>query len=255
MFGVRGIAQTRFLQQVRQLLTSLEQRMVGRTKEQALATRTRILDAAELIFERHGVSRTSLQHIAQAAHVTRGAVYWHFKDKAALFTAMMERATMPMEAAYRPFDAADTDPLGFLERQVIATLQITASSLQVRRAFDIATHKVEYVDELLAVRDRRVACRNECLAEAEQMLKAAMRRGQIVSRTPARSLAFGLHSLVDGLIQNWMLQPDAFDLVRLGRQAVRTYIDGMRLPVKAVTAVVKPRVVSASARRASIAPV
>ena len=227
--------------------------MVGRTKEQALATRTRILDAAELIFEQRGVSRTSLQDIAQAAEVTRGAVYWHFKDKAALFTAMMERATMPMEAAYRPFDTSDPDPLGFLERQVVATLKITASSLQVRRAFDIATHKVEYVDELLAVRDRRVACRNECLAEGEQMLKAAMRRGQIVSRTPARSLAFGLHSLVDGLIQNWMLQPDAFDLVRIGRLAVRTYIDGMRLPAKAEAGVAKPRLVSGSARRAAIA--
>jgi TetR/AcrR family transcriptional regulator, acrAB operon repressor len=223
--------------------------MVGRTKEQALATRTRILDAAELLFERRGVSRTSLQDIAQAAEVTRGAVYWHFEDKADLFTAMMERATMPMEAAYRPFDAANPDPLAFLERQVMATLQITAGSLQVRRAFDIATHKVEYVDELLAVRDRRVACRNECLAAGELILKAALRRGQIVSRAPARALAFGLHSLVDGLIQNWMLQPDAFDLVRVGRQAVRTYIDGMRLPAAASLATSAQRRSTAAVKR------
>ncbi len=159
-----------------------------------------------------------------------------------------------MEAAYRPFDAADPDPLGFLERQVVASLRITASNLQVRRAFDIATHKVEYVDELLAVRDRRVACRNECLAEGEQMLRAALRRGQIVSRAPARSLALGLHALVDGLIQNWMLQPDAFDLVRVGRQAVRTYIDGMRLATKTEAAVAQPRVGSARGRRAGIVP-
>ena len=221
--------------------------MVRRTKEEALATRHRILDAAELIFERRGVSRTSLQDIAQAAKVTRGAIYWHFKDKADLFTAMMERATMPMEAAYRPFDASDDDPLAFLERQVVAALLITATSPQVRRAFDIATHKIEYVDELLAVRDRRVACRNDCLAEGERILKAALRRGQIASRVPARSLALGLHALVDGLIQNWMLQSEAFDLVRVGRQAVRAYIDGMRMPAKAAAA--RQRAAVASTRR------
>jgi TetR/AcrR family acrAB operon transcriptional repressor len=186
--------------------------MVRRTKEEALATRHRILDAAELIFERRGVSRTSLHDIAEAAQVTRGAIYWHFKDKADLFTAMMERATMPMEAAFAPFQADDKDPLGFLERQVMATLRITAQSPQVRRAFDIATHKVEYVDELLSVRDRRLECRGDCL------------------RVPVRALALGLHALMDGLIQNWMLHPEAFDLVRVGRQAVRSYIDGLRVP-------------------------
>src|SRR5215468_10863238 len=71
-----------------------QQYMVRRTKEEALETRNRILDAAERIFEKRGVSRTSLQDIAEAAGVTRGAIYWHFKGKDELFAAMMERATM-----------------------------------------------------------------------------------------------------------------------------------------------------------------
>ena len=49
--------------------------MVRRTKEDALATRNRILDTAECVFERRGVSRTSLNEIALAAGVTRGAIY------------------------------------------------------------------------------------------------------------------------------------------------------------------------------------
>ena len=48
--------------------------MVRRTKEEALATRDRLLDAAEHVFQRHGVSRTSLHDIAAAAGVTRGAI-------------------------------------------------------------------------------------------------------------------------------------------------------------------------------------
>ena len=72
--------------------------MVRRTKTEALATRNSLLDAAEQLFQARGVSRTSLNDIATAAGTTRGAIYWHFKDKADLFNAMMERVTMPLEA-------------------------------------------------------------------------------------------------------------------------------------------------------------
>src|SRR3954468_16837544 len=73
--------------------------MVRRTKEEAQATRRHILDTAELVFEQRGVSGTSLNEIAKAAGLTRGAIYWHFQNKADLFNAMMERATLPLEQA------------------------------------------------------------------------------------------------------------------------------------------------------------
>ncbi|MDV7394715.1 TetR family transcriptional regulator, partial [Arthrospira platensis SPKY1] len=63
--------------------------MVRKTKEEAWETRQRILDAAEQVFQRQGVSRTSLSHIAAEAGVTRGAIYWHFKNKVDLYDAMI----------------------------------------------------------------------------------------------------------------------------------------------------------------------
>ena len=204
--------------------------MARRTKEEALATRHGILDAAELLFQRQGVSRTTLQDIAQAAGLTRGAIYWHFKDKADLFNAMMERATMPLEEtmALSPSPGEDDDPLSFIRDRIMHALRITASHEPTRRVFEIATHKVEYVDELLAVRDRHLLGRNECLAEVERELKSAMRRGLVRSDVPARSIALGLHAMLDGLIHNWLLDPTAFDLVRVGRHALQAYESGLR---------------------------
>ena len=72
--------------------------MVRRTKEEALETRDRILDTAEQVFSERGVARTSLADIADAAGVTRGAIYWHFKNKGDLFSAMLDRVALPMEA-------------------------------------------------------------------------------------------------------------------------------------------------------------
>ena len=91
--------------------------MARRTKEEALATRHRLLDAAELLFQAQGVSNTSLQQIAERAGATRGAIYWHFKDKADLFDAMMERVKLPLEAAARNADESIQDPLDAIEEQ------------------------------------------------------------------------------------------------------------------------------------------
>lgn len=201
--------------------------MARRTKEEAQATRNRILDTAEMVFHERGVSRTTLQEIAEAAGVTRGAIYWHFKDKAELFNAMMERVTLPLEQSVQESgDPMLDDPVAHMRTSFAAALRLTMADPQVRRVFEIATHKVEYVGELQAVRDRHVAARNECLANVEQGLKRAARRGQIRLRVPARSVALGLHALIDGLIQNWMLDPHAFDLVKIGRDVLDGYLAG-----------------------------
>ena len=66
-----------------------------------MARRTnKLLDAAEYRFQSQGVSRTSLQAIAQRAGTTRGAVYWHFTDKTDLFNAMIERVSLPLKPAF-----------------------------------------------------------------------------------------------------------------------------------------------------------
>ena len=67
--------------------------MVRRTKAEAMETRTRILDAAEQVFHRKGVLSASLNDIASEAGVTRGAIYWHFKNKEGLMAAVINEVT------------------------------------------------------------------------------------------------------------------------------------------------------------------
>jgi len=56
-----------------------------------MSARTRILDAAMLVFRRHGFRRSSIEQAAEAAGLTRQALYHHFKSKEALFRAVLER--------------------------------------------------------------------------------------------------------------------------------------------------------------------
>ena len=56
-----------------------------------MSPRTRILDAAMLVFRRQGFRRSSIEQAAEAAGLTRQALYHHFESKEALFRAVIER--------------------------------------------------------------------------------------------------------------------------------------------------------------------
>lgn len=202
--------------------------MVRRTKEEALATRHQLLDAAEHLFQAQGVSHTTLHDIAQAAGMTRGAIYWHFKDKADLFNAMMERVTLPMEQSATALDTAE-DPVEGIHASMIDALQKIAHDAQAGRVFDIAVHKVEYIGEMRAVQEKHLSVRDECLEHLQAGLRRAARLRGVRLPMPAKMAAHGLHALVDGLIQNWLLSPGAFDLVVTGRRALESYLFGLGL--------------------------
>ena len=204
--------------------------MVRRSKEDALATRQQLLDAAEHVFLAQGVAGTSLNDIAVAAGTTRGAIYWHFKDKADLFNAMMDRVALPMQQALSLVEDADEkDPLPALKKAMRLALRQTVTDPQTRRVFEVATHMVEYVDSLCAVRERHLHMRDLWTERFRQvLLKSAATRGVRLS-VPATAAAHGLHALMDGLVQNWLLEPGAFDLEATGLRAVDAFLRGIGL--------------------------
>jgi TetR/AcrR family transcriptional regulator, acrAB operon repressor len=206
--------------------------MARRTKQEAQATRSHILDTAELVFEQRGVSGTSLHEIAKAAGVTRGAIYWHFEDKADLFNAMMQRATMPLEEGGGVCGFENSElTLAQMRDGFVAVLRQVVADPQMKRVFGIVTHKVEYIGEMDAVRERHLSIRDGCLADVERTLKQAMKRGELSRRMPARAAAVGLHALLDGLLQNWMLDPTGFNLVKVGTQVLDAYFAGLAAEV------------------------
>jgi TetR/AcrR family acrAB operon transcriptional repressor len=203
--------------------------MARKTKEDALATRDSILDAAEQLFVTQGVSHTTLQHIATAAGLTRGAIYWHFVDKAALFNALMERAKMPLESAMNLFTEMDEkDPLREVREYTMCVLRLTVDDLRARRAFEIATLKMEFVKEMDAVRGRRMQMHAEWRACVERRIAAGIEHGVLRADVSPQVASLAMSTQVDGLMRAWLLDPQAFDLVKVGEQVIDMHLDAMR---------------------------
>ena len=204
--------------------------MARRTKADAQTTRNNLLDAAEQLFQSRGVSHTSLNDIATAAGTTRGAIYWHFKDKADLFNAMMERVTLPLEQTLVvAYVEQSAHPVAEIRSAMLEALRLIATDEQTCRVLKIATHQVEYTTDMGAVLERHLSVHGGCVARNHAALQRAFAaRGQ----PPPIALDFaarGLQVLVEGLVHQWLLNTEAFDLQANGRAALDVYLRGLGL--------------------------
>lgn len=206
-------------------------KMARRTKEDAEVTRNRLLDAALEVFHAKGVGGASLADVAQAASLTRGAIYWHFKDKADLFDAMMMRATLPFEQAWSA-EQMRAEKSGCALQAILGVLHMVLRSVSTdeatRRAFDIAIFKVEFVGEMLAVRERRLLGIERFTSLMEGELLLAARQANVEMPISVASAARGMHAVFDGVLQAWLLHGAMpFDLETEGMAAVRVYLKGL----------------------------
>ena len=204
--------------------------MARRTKEDSIATRSSLIDAAECVFNEKGVSRASLNDIARAAGTTRGAIYWHFKDKAELFNAMMERVTLPLEQTLVvAYVEQSAHPVAEIRSAMQEALRLIATDEQTCRVLKIATHQVEYTTDMGAVLERHLSVHGGCVARNHAALQRAFAaRGQ----PPPMALDFaarGLQVMVEGLVHQWLLNTEAFDLQANGRAALDVYLRGLGL--------------------------
>lgn len=202
--------------------------MARRTKEEALATREQLLDAAERVFQRRGVGHASLAEVADAAGVTRGAVYHHFDSKAELFEAMVERAELPMDAVFEATDGSDVDPLGAVGKLALNALLQLTSSRRARRVFEVVFLRCEYTDELAAVEQRHLQEREHCLDLCRSLLDKAVARAQLPRDTDTRTASHLLYAFIGGLMRDWVQAPNGLDLKTAAPQLVDVFLAGLR---------------------------
>ena len=202
--------------------------MARKTKIEALETRERLLDAAERVFRQRGVTRTSLTEIATAAGVTRGAVYWHFKDKAALFHAMCDRATLPLDALFeRASQTASTDPLATLRELCVGALQRLAVDARTQVVFEVIFHKTELVDELAGIATAQRNERCQCLSQIEAIIRRCAEVGELAPDIDAALTAQGLNALMVGIMHEWVLDPSAYDLASAAPALIDSFLAGL----------------------------
>ncbi|HEY9102957.1 TetR family transcriptional regulator [Chitinimonas sp.] len=202
--------------------------MARRTKEQAAETREQLLDAAERVFCSKGVAQTTLDDIAREAGLTRGALYWHFKNKTDLFSAMCDRVSLPMQAM---LDATvlepGSDPLGRLSRDGARILRQVSEDPRTMRVFEILMFRVELNDVVQTVLQAEKERGQHCRVQLTEVLRAAKAQGQLPGHVDCGLGAYALNSFMIGCIREW-LEYREFNLADRSEWLMDTFFAGLR---------------------------
>ena len=181
-----------------------------RTKEDAEKTRIALLASAERLFLDKGVAHTSLDQIARDAGVTRGAVYWHFQNKAHLFHEMLNQVRLPPEQmAERLCSCTQQQPLRALRELCLDGISALGRDEQKRRVMTILLHRCEFTEELREAEERHHAFINLFIELCEKMLQSAA--DSLYPGVTPRLAARTLHALIVGLFSDWTRDSTLFD--------------------------------------------
>lgn len=175
--------------------------MARKTKEEAERTRQQIIHAARQVFHECGVSRTSLEKIAEVAGVTRGAVYWHFANKADLFFAMREQASIPLITRLDDLLLAEglPNPLDGIEQALQEFFRTLEGYPEVRQIFEIMVSRCEYVDEFAAVQAEVNKPALDFLGKVEIAYRRARERGVLRPGLEPQTVALDTWAFACGL--------------------------------------------------------
>jgi TetR/AcrR family acrAB operon transcriptional repressor len=199
------------------------------TKERAEQTRETILDAATTVFFQRGVARASLEEVARAAGVTRGAVYWHFRDKLDLFNAIEERLRLPQEAQLIELSrSSPRDPLADLERVIVRNLSRFSNDETLRIQMTVVLLRVDFIDEMAPALERQAGFQRRFSVRLLDYFRDIVPPPGAGSDWTPATAAQVLHTLVHGTILRALRFPGEYPMETYGLTVVRAFMKALR---------------------------
>lgn len=186
--------------------------MPKKTKAEALKTRQHLIETAITQFAERGVGNTTLNDIADAAQVTRGAIYWHFENKIQLFNEIWQQQPPLRDLIQDRISlSAGDNPLQQLRAKLIASLQYIAQIPRQQALMQILYHKCEFHDGMISeqeIRDR-IGFSQIGLREA---LQESMIRGWVSNTLDLDVVLIIIRGSFSGIVKNWLMNPASYDL-------------------------------------------
>ena len=192
-----------------------------KTKTEAQKTRQHLLDAALEVFLRDGVTRASLQAIAQEAGVTRGALYWHFKNKEDLFETLFEQQYADFFAAFNDQTLRDNQDVWTHLQHNLTTMFETLATRESKHKFcNVMFSKCEQTAGNETITE--LACRYHRLFQKQiaYALQLSREQGRLPENTDIELAAICLESSLVGLIKIWIDEPERFDLIAKSKRVI-----------------------------------
>ncbi len=195
-------------------------------KIQSELTKQKILDAAIQLFSRKGFRSTSLSDLAQATGLTKGALYHHFRNKDALFYAVLENLRfLWRERVFRDM----LEKKNALER--LETLfDNHARLIEERETFCLVLSSL--VMEMDSVNTEFMDALREVFADLTALIQRIIEKGQenreVRRDLDPRLLALNLVGMMEGNSIPWILNRGNVDYQKMSSTQRHRLLGGLK---------------------------
>lgn len=199
-----------------------------RTKEEAAVTRARVLKAALSVFSAKGYAAATLDDVAKAAKVTRGAIYWHFKGKADLYNTLVEEFSARGAAVVQEAVAAGGTLIDILRRVFISQCALIEDDKEARAVMELALFKTSLDPELKAGRKKQIDAGNALIAGIADAMRMGINQGILRDDIDPTDMARAFIAFENGAIQMWLASPKSFSLKKSAQSFADILIKGLQ---------------------------
>ena len=202
--------------------------MARKTKAESEQTRQDILNAALELFHDRGYARTTLEQIARKAGVTRGAIYWHFKDKVDLFVGLKEEIEDSGGIRLKDLLQMPVASLADIQDGLLRYFNQLELDQRFRRYFETVIFRTEFTDDLVELRDQYQNRLRSLQQRDEDNLRRLQNIGLVRADVDCIQAALALRALLIGLLHTWLMDSSAFSLSKQGGALIGDYLAGLK---------------------------
>ncbi len=190
----------------------------------SVTRKNQILDAATAVFARLGFHDARMDDIVQESGLSKGALYWYFKSKEDIITAISQRLfTTDIEQLVGLLHAE-----GSVSERLQQLIQARIAGLQ--EMSDVVTILFEFYATALhqdGVRQFIKAYFQNFHELLVALIQQGIDRGEFRS-VDAVAAAAALDAVFEGLVVRWLIDPEAMQWASVGEAALRLLLDGLR---------------------------
>ena len=198
-----------------------------RTKEDANVTRQDILKASLQVFSQYGYEATKLEDIAEAAKVTRGAIYHHFGGKAGLYNALVDQIILRLNGVAEEAIETGGSVLDIMQRVFVQVLVSIEQDSEFRAIHELILRRPISDPAVEESQQRRLEGDKQTIALIEESFQDAIDNGEVRADVHPRTVALTMLALQNGLLTLWFVDQTLFSLKDEAERVVDIFLRGI----------------------------
>jgi AcrR family transcriptional regulator len=198
----------------------------NKKEQQSEQTKQQIIEAATQLFARKGFYGTSVSDLTQAVGLTKGALYYHFEDKDALFFAVVESVKSTWGEAVAEVVTGSKDSLTQIEILFKKHAELLSKNEFMCFVMSNLMNEMESVDPKYSSVLEDVY--EELILFAEQIISAGQSKGEIRSDVDSRLLSLNIVGMLKGIGCYPKLKRIPINRIAMADSLVKVLTQGIR---------------------------